>query len=192
MASAPRPLPHADNDDVVRRVLAGETDHFAVLVRRYERDVWKVVAAMLGDRTSAENLVQQTFVNAYERLEQYQPGRDLARWLKGIARNLVREELRRMSRESQHLTCYRQYLNTLYEDDDRAERRLAELQNAMAACREQLSPAAARALCLHYEEGLTVEQVAAAIQRTIAATRQLLFRTRVAIRECVERRMVAS
>ena len=59
----------------------------------------------------------------------------------------------------------------------------------MTACREELAPAASRALALHYDEGLTVEEVASAIARTAAATRQLLFRTRLVLRACVEKRL---
>src|SRR5262245_46979243 len=70
--------PVPPTDDVVGRVLGGETEAFAEIVRRHQRDVWKVAAAMLGDRVGTENLVQQTFINAYERLEQYERGRDMA------------------------------------------------------------------------------------------------------------------
>src|SRR5688572_1855499 len=85
-------------DDLVRRVLAGETQTFVQIVRRYEREVWKIVALMLRDHTATENFVQQCFVNAYERLGQYEVGRDFGLWLKAIARNLVRNELRRHTR----------------------------------------------------------------------------------------------
>lgn len=183
---------HADTEDLVRQVLAGDTERFGVLVRRHEQEVWKVAASLLGDRAAAENLVQQTFVNAYERLEQYQPGRgDFARWLKGIARNLVREELRKSSREHHHLGHYRDYVLALYEDEDAADGQARELARAVAACRDHLAPTASQALALHYDDGLTVEEVAAAIRRTVGGTRQLLFRARLALRGCIEGRMGA-
>lgn len=178
-----------DTDVLVRRVLAGDTETFATVVRRHETEVWKVAAAMLGDRAATANLVQQTFVNAYLRLDQYRPGRDFGRWLKGIARNLVREELRRSERENRALGEYRDYLFSLYGDEGRAERQLSELDDAVAACRARLSPAAARALALHYDEGLTIEDIALVLQRTVAGTRQLLFRARLALRQCVQERL---
>lgn len=178
-------------DELVGRVLGGDTDAFAEIVRRYEREVWKVAAAMLGDRVATENLVQQTFVNAYERLDQYERGRDLAQWLKAIARNLVREEMRRSSRESRRMEHYRDYLRALYEDEAQATERERRFEGALKACREELALPAARALELRYEEALSLEEVAAALGRTLAATRQLLFRAREALRACVERRLAA-
>jgi RNA polymerase sigma-70 factor, ECF subfamily len=188
---APRLSPGEDDTEaLVRRVLAGDTDSYAAIVRRYEGEVWKVAAAMLGDRTATTNLVQQTFVNAYEKLEQYRPGHDFVRWLKGIARNLVREDLRKSERESRTMAAYRDYVVQLYADEGRSERHARELDRAMSDCRDCLHEEAARAVALHYEEGLSIEEVASAIARTVAATRQLLFRARVALRACVEKRLV--
>jgi RNA polymerase sigma-70 factor (ECF subfamily) len=181
-----------ETEALVSRVLAGDTEMFATLVRRHEQEVWRVGAAMLRDRAATANLVQQTFVNAYERLEQYRPGNDFSRWLKGIARNLVREDLRRSERENRTLAAYRDYLVQLYSDEGRTEQHVRDLDRAMMACREQMAPAASRAVALHYDHGLTVEEVAAAISRTVAGTRQLLFRARLALRACVEQRVSSS
>jgi RNA polymerase sigma-70 factor (ECF subfamily) len=178
-----------DTDRLVRRVLAGDTETFATVVRRHQPEVRRVAAAMLGDRAATANLVQQTFVNAFLHLDQYRPGQDFGRWLKGIARNLVREELRRNEREYRALDQYRDYLFALYRDEDRAERRLTELDEAVAACRDQLLPAASRALALHYDDGLTIEEMAKVLRRTVAGTRQLLFRARLALRRCVQERL---
>jgi RNA polymerase sigma-70 factor (ECF subfamily) len=179
------------DDEIVQLVRSGDAESFALIVRRHSPAIWKVAAAILGDRTATENLVQQTFVNAYERLDQYQSGRDLELWLKGIARNLVREDLRKRSRENHHVTHYRAYVAALYEEDE-DEHHLSELEAALGECRRHLGAAAARALALHYDDGLSVEQSATAIGRTTAATRQLLFRARLALRDCVERRLLSS
>lgn len=180
-----------NTEALVGRVLAGDTEVFATIVQRHQNEVWRVGVAMLGDRSATANLVQQTFVNAYERLQQYRPGNDFSRWLKGIARNLVREDLRRAEREGRTLAAYRDYITQLYSDGGRSEQHLRELDRAVNACRAELPPAASRALALHYDNGLTVEEVARAIARTVAGTRQLLFRARAALRTCVEKRLAS-
>jgi RNA polymerase sigma-70 factor (ECF subfamily) len=180
-----------DAEEAVGRVLGGETEAFAEIVRRYQREIWRVAAAMLGDRLMTENLVQQTFVNAYERLEQYERGRGLEQWLKAIARNLVREELRRSSRERRRMDSYRDYLLSLYEDEDEAERQQRRFETALRACRQGLADAASRALQMRYEDALSIEAVATSLGRTLAATRQLLFRARETLRVCVEEKLAA-
>ncbi len=179
-----------NGDDAVRRVLAGDTEAFADIVREHRADVWKVVVAMMGDEASSDALAQQTFINAYERLDQYRWG-DLARWLKAIARNLVRSEMRRRSREIERMRHYHDYMVALYEDDDRAEAHEHAMERAVASCRETMAPTAVRALTLYYDQGLVLADVAAAIGRSLVATRQLLFRARAAVRLCAERKLAA-
>jgi RNA polymerase sigma-70 factor (ECF subfamily) len=191
LAMPERSDPILDGDELVRRVRAGDTDSFALIVRRYQGAVWKVAAAMLEDRVATENLVQQTFVNAYQRLAQYQLGRDLGLWLKGITRNLAREELRRRSRETDVLAHYRRYLDAFLAEDG-GEEREAAAQRAMASCRGELAPAASRALSLFYDDGCSMDEIARELGRTSAAVRLLVFRARLALRACVERRLGAA
>src|SRR6516164_6917385 len=89
----------AEINSIVDRVLRGEIDAYETIVRAYQREVWKVVTAMLFDARGAEDLVQRSFISAYQHLHQFQPGRDFGAWLKEIARNQVRQELRRAARE---------------------------------------------------------------------------------------------
>lgn len=57
-------------------------------LRRYAR-------ALLGDRTEADDLVQDTVERAWRRLDQWQPGSDLRAWLFSIMHNLRVDQLRR-------------------------------------------------------------------------------------------------
>jgi RNA polymerase sigma-70 factor (ECF subfamily) len=176
-------------DGVVVRVLKGDRQAFAEIVQRHRHDVWRVAAAMLGERAATENLVQQTFMTAYQRLDRFERGRDLGLWLKAIARNLVREELRRSSRETRRMGHYRDYLMALCDDPSRAAERENRFRATVEACRQLLPPPALRAIELRYDEAMNIDQVAAALGRTPAATRQLLFRSREALRLCVRKRI---
>jgi RNA polymerase sigma factor (sigma-70 family) len=60
----------------------------------------------LQDQSASEDLVQQTFVKAFMSLDNYQTGRDFGAWLRTIARNLLRNELRRRGREDKNLSRY--------------------------------------------------------------------------------------
>ncbi len=180
-----------DDDALVAQVLAGGTDMFAHLVRRHQRDLWRIAAQAGGGSLVIEGLVQESFVNAFEHLDTYERGRDFGRWLRAIARNLVKMELRRRSREHERLVHYREYVLALYDGEDDRGARVDRIEHAVAACRAQLAPAAADVLRLRYEDSLAVEEVAASIGRTFAATRQLLFKARELVRACVARKLAA-
>lgn len=59
----------ADVDRILGRVRSGDTDAYEQLVRRCQSEVWRVVAGVLHDIRETEDLVQQTFVNAYFHLD---------------------------------------------------------------------------------------------------------------------------
>src|SRR5688572_22168578 len=146
-------------DRIVEQVLAGDVEAYAEIVRRYQRDVWKVVTAMLHDAKVTEDLVQQAFVNAYVHLGQYQPGSDLGVWIKSIARNQVRQELRSRSRETRRLEVYRRHLVDRFKDDGLAAQREEVLGDALRRCRESLPEHSAEVLDLRYGKAMGFEQI---------------------------------
>ena len=175
-----------ETDNTVARVLGGEIDAYESIVRAYQQEVWKVVAAMLFNAERTEDLVQQTFINAYQHLHQYQRGRDFGVWLKEIARNQVRQELRRSAREDRRLEVYYTHLLRAYDAPATSvlEDALAE---ALRDCTQELPPASAKAVELRYQSGLNFGEIAKLLGRTVEATRQHLARIRLALRDCIEK-----
>jgi RNA polymerase sigma-70 factor, ECF subfamily len=176
-------------DEVIRRVLGGETALFGTIVRTYSPDVLRIVILMLADRVLTENIVQQTFVNVYEHLHEFRQGEDFGRWVRAIARNLVRDELRRSSRERGRMARYRTYLLSKLSASDQGDKREQLLADVLSSCRSKLGALAARALRLRYEEELPFSDVAAAIGRSPDATRQIVTRARMALRLCMQEQM---
>ncbi len=180
-----------DMDLTIRRVLAGDTDCFAEIVRAYQRDVTKVVAAMLLDRQESEDLVQQVFIAAYERLDQFDRGRDLGPWLKEIARNTVRMHIRRKKSHLRHVQFYRDWLAAAYEDDDAAARQEARLK-AMHECLAGLPDNSRRLVDLCYGKAMSMAGIGDMLGRSIDAVTKTLSRIREGLRNCITERMAAS
>ena len=67
---ASRPVTLSD-EDIVRRILAGETALFEVLMRRHNEQVYRAARAILRDEREAEDVVQEAYVNAYTHLAQF-------------------------------------------------------------------------------------------------------------------------
>lgn len=171
----------------IARVRAGDTDAYRHIITRYQREVWRVVAWGLHDASATEDLTQQAFINAYLNLDRYRDGEDFGAWLRTIARNLVRNELRRRAREDQRMRHYDVWLRQQLRDPIQAERDAQAMDEALRACRQQLAPTAARAVELRYDQGRTFADIARELDRTIAAARQMLQRVRAALRRCVTR-----
>jgi RNA polymerase sigma-70 factor (ECF subfamily) len=75
------------DNDVVRRVLAGETALFELLMRRYNQRIYRAVRAILREEADVEDAMQQAYVNAFVHLGQFAERSSLATWLTRIAVN---------------------------------------------------------------------------------------------------------
>jgi RNA polymerase sigma factor (sigma-70 family) len=84
------------SDDVlVRRCLAGETELFEQLVKRYERLVYGFLLRKVGDVGVAQDLTQETFLVGYENLQRLKDAGVVKSWLISISANLMRDHFKR-------------------------------------------------------------------------------------------------
>lgn len=77
----------ASDDDLVRRILAGDRSLYAVLLRRYNQRLFRAARAILRRDDEAEDAVQQAWVAAFEKLDQFRHESAFATWLTRIAVN---------------------------------------------------------------------------------------------------------
>lgn len=92
-----RHLPETD-EQLLERLRAGERDWLGTLIRRYERELFGYLRRYLGDDDLAEDVFQNTFVQVYLKIQQYEPGRPARPWLYAIATNQAIDALRRRGR----------------------------------------------------------------------------------------------
>jgi RNA polymerase sigma-70 factor, ECF subfamily len=91
----------SDSDEaLLGRLRAGERDVFGTLVRRYERELFGYLRRYLGDDDLADDVFQNTFVQVYLKIQQYEPGRPARPWLYAIATNQAIDALRRRNRRA--------------------------------------------------------------------------------------------
>ena len=176
--------------DIIERVLAGELDQYRLIVRLFESDVFRVAAPALGSRSAAEDAVQEVFISAYRLLEKFDIEQPFRPWLMGIARNVVRNELRRRSRNASKLELYSHYLDATTTRDEESTQAV-DVAAALTNCRQRLANVAADAIRGRYDDGLSLDDLAERLQRSATATRQLLYRTRIALRDCIEAQLAA-
>ncbi len=179
-------------DRIIERVMNGDVEEYGKIIRTWQHEIWRIASFALRDIAATEDFVQQTFVNAYFNLGSFEKGRDFGAWLRTIARNVVREELRRRSRHARRIELYRRRLDDRFRKGGAADRHDSALREALARCRETLPPASARALDLRYSQSKGFDDIAALLGRTVAATRQMLQRIRLALRRCIEERLTES
>lgn len=85
------------DSELVHRTLEGEREAFGQLVERYERGVCAVIVQIIGDTHQAQDLAQEAFLKAYQKLAGLRRPSAFGPWLYRIARRLALNWLRRQS-----------------------------------------------------------------------------------------------
>lgn len=81
--------------------LNGDEGCFTVIVRRYQGDLFQFVARFVGDSATAEDVVQETFVQVHHSAGGFDPQRKFRPWLFTIAANKARDHLRSRTRRKE-------------------------------------------------------------------------------------------
>lgn len=165
---------------------------FEARVREHQSGLRAFIRALGADDAWVDDLAQEAFIVAYRRLDQFEPGTDFGKWLRGIARFLVANERRKDIRRSRLLPLAMVDVLSRSESEDRAEPDFTLLLPAMRECVDQL-PAHSRDL-LHRRYAANDNATTLARRLGIKADtiRQQLLRIRVAVKECIEKRIEAA
>ena len=98
------------DEEIVSRILAGESALFEVLMRRHNERLYRAARAILRDDAEAEDVIQEAYVNAFTHLAQFDGRAKFATWLTKIA---VYEALARARRRGRYTTLDETSLETL-------------------------------------------------------------------------------
>jgi RNA polymerase sigma-70 factor (ECF subfamily) len=169
-----------DEESLIRR--AQQRDQVA-LTQLYEDNfdrIYRYCAIKIGDRTEAEDMTQQVFLNAIKSLPSYKfKGMPFSAWLYRIAHNQVVDHLRRKSR---HVTVPIDETTATADDDPRE---FAEVQlqiEELAAATKKLTEAQREVISLRFAAELSVAEVARAMGRSEGAVKALQHSAIAALR----------
>ena len=87
--------PGLADEELVQRILRGDSSLFEHLIKRYERLVYGFTLRKVSDMGIAQDLAQETFLIGYENLPRLKEHARFKSWLMGIAANLVRDHYKR-------------------------------------------------------------------------------------------------
>ena len=94
------------DEQVVERVLAGDTALYEIIMRRYNQRLYRVVISILRDSDETEDVMQDAYVRAYQHLSQFEGRASFSTWLTRIAVHEALARLRGRKRMQQLDTEY--------------------------------------------------------------------------------------
>src|SRR5690242_238795 len=91
----------SSDQELSERLLRNDRAAFEVIVQRYQRGVFAYLKSRLLSLTDAEDLAQEVFLRFYQARERFDTTSLIRPWLLGIARNLLKEHLRKLKRRKE-------------------------------------------------------------------------------------------
>jgi RNA polymerase sigma-70 factor, ECF subfamily len=180
---------------LVERVRAGDISAYDELVRKYERQVFRISLRITQNREDAEDVTQDTFVKGFEKLEQFQGNSKFYTWLVRIAVNesLMRLRKRRTGRmvsidedvETDEGSVPRDLAD--WAPDPEQNYSQAELHTILEKTIKGLPPGFRVVFELRDVQGLSTEETAEALGLSIPAVKSRLLRARLQLRERLTR-----
>lgn len=168
---------HEEGPDSLAAIVADETAfrawYDAVLPRVYRY----LLARCAHDVALAEELTQQTFVEAIRRRHQFDGRSNVVTWMCAIGRTKLVDDFRRAARDER-----RQLRLVQGGTDPGSSWEAVEARQAVEATLARLTPEQRLVLVFKYLDGLPVAEIARAIGRSESATESLLVRAREAFR----------
>ena len=169
----------ATDGQVVRAILAGDTERYGELVVRYRDRYARYAARMLGSRDAAEDAVQDAFVRAYDQLAQCRDPDNFVGWFFLILRNRCFAE-RRRSRSVAPLEAA-DSVAAADRTDGGAES--AERRRALQLALLELTADQREVFVLKHMEGLSYEQIATQLSTSVASLKMRMHRAYDRLRE---------
>jgi len=170
-------FPSFTDQELARETQAGSLAAFEELVYRYEGRIYGFVANSCGNGTDAREVTQDTFVRAFQAIEQFDPQRSFAPWLFTIARRKCLDRYRAARPAAD------EPVPELADPDDPAEllARQEDRQSLWDLVRRRLPKPQFQALWLKYAEEMSVADIAQVLRKTQTHVKVLLFRARQAL-----------
>jgi RNA polymerase sigma-70 factor (ECF subfamily) len=163
----PETQPLVSDERLVRRVLDGEREAYAELVRRYERQVHAAAWAILRDHHAAQDVTQEAFVKAYRQLGELRDARTFGVWLLTIARRTAIDASRRSEQVRYVAKVPDTTASTPTAEED------ATIVLAAAA---KLSDHEQQVVLLRYVDGLAVAEIAERLSCPVGTVTKKLSR----------------
>lgn len=187
--------PTFDESLLVAQTREGDAKAFSALVRRYEGKIFRLAQHITQNREDAEDVLQETFLKAYEHLDQFQGNSKFYTWIVRIAVNQSLMKLRK--RKSDKTVSIDETIDTGEDTvareiaawDENPEERYSrdELNSILTSAIDSLAAPYRAVFVLRDLEELSTEETAEALALSIPAVKSRLLRARLQLRDKLTR-----
>lgn len=181
-------MPDVVDDELVRRVQAGDKRAFDLLVIKYQHKIVQLVNRYIRDPSESQDVAQDTFIKAYRALPSFRGESAFYTWIYRIAINTAKNHIasrsRRPSDDDIDVESAEQFETASSLRDNETPEGVAlteELARVIQLALDELPEELREAITLREFEGLSYDEIAVAMSCPVGTVRSRIFRAREAI-----------
>lgn len=180
-------LPLKDEELIHLYLDTQEDNYFEHLYNRYVGKVYQRCLSLTKDAVQAQDYTQDIFVRVLTRLDRFQERSSFSTWLYAISYNYCMDQLR-MGKKLDTVALDDSYMQQVADAEPAVslESQLLQLARVMG----KIAPNEARLLCLRYEQGLHIDEIARQLNLKESAVKMRLKRTREKLRRLYDQAYV--
>ena len=196
LAPLPTTAPHSERlpaspDDrlLVEAAQRGDRSAFEQIVARHQGAIYGYLRSRLLEPADAEDLCQEVFLRSYVGQSRFDSSVLIRPWLIGIARNLLREHVRKIRRRKE--VAWTELCLQLEDMVGAEDERYDDFIFHLPACLGSLGQSARQALEFRYQAKLRLAEIGERLHRSEGAVKLLMFRSRQALKHCLDGKMLS-
>lgn len=182
-------LDPAQESSLILKVQDGDLEAFGPLVDQHLPHVRAFIALRSPALHLVDELAHETFVFAFRNLRDFEAGTSLAKWLRAIAWNLLRAEVKRFGRDQARHAAAAAWGSEMAAVEEAPDS--TPDAEFLEDCLRQLPTSMRELVAFKYSEDLSGDDIARRLERSTAWVWTTLFRVRQQLRECIERKREA-
>ena len=179
-------MPEIPEDELVRRIVAGEKQLFAIIVDRYKNKVFGLLRGMGASHPDAQDLAQDTFIRVYRNLATRREGSSFSAWIYTIAVNRMRDFMRQQKPVMVADTL--ELVEAAEEGTPEKTVLQQEMKREIVQQLDRLPEAYRLVLLLKYTNELSYEEIARITGMNQLQVRNALYRGKKALRKQMDRK----
>lgn len=177
------------DEAVVARITAGDVDSYGVLMARYEQKLLRYVVYLLHDHVTAADVVQDTFIKAYQNLRSFKPKYKFSSWIYRIAHNEAMNAVKK-ERHIQRDADTEMLIDNDQDADIVHEIDTAIMREDLKACLVHLDSKYREVLMLQYYENMKYVEIADILHIPVATVGVRAARAKAKLRQLCEKQGV--
>jgi len=181
--------PEPTDDTLVHAAQAGDERAFEILIERHQRPVYGYFRARVMEPADAEDMCQEVFLRCYQMPAVFESPIMVRPWLMGIARNVLREHIRKLTRRKEVAwTELCLDIDSSPDLNDAGDDLFDDIVGHLPGCIESLGGSAREALDMYYRSKMRLAQIGDKLRRSEGAVKLLMYRARQTLKNCLSRK----